>query len=73
MLRRGNDTLADPGRKDVRVALLTFGKALNDRVLSPDATNGTAHVLMREYASGLTELTDRVEGCGGIEGSWREW
>ena len=55
---------ADPGRGDVRAALLLFGKALNDRMFSPDATNGTAHVLMREYASGVIELADRVRACG---------
>ena len=59
----------DPGRQDVRVALLSLGKALNDRMFSPGGTNGTAHVLMREYAGGLIELAGRVTVRGRIESS----
>lgn len=59
----------DPGRQDVRVALLSLGRALNDRVLSAGGTNATAHVLMREYAGGLVELADRITVRESIESS----
>ena len=53
---------ADPVREDARSALLIFGAAVRDRLLSVGGADQTAHALIRDYAGGVVELAGRVSG-----------
>ena len=51
---------ADPGGDVVRSELPDFAKELVKRMFLPEGRNRTAHVLMQDYALGITELARRI-------------
>ncbi|RMH84642.1 MAG: hypothetical protein D6681_16455, partial [Calditrichaeota bacterium] len=55
---------ADPRGKELRRALPEFANKLVDEMFVPGAPHATRHILMRDYALGVTELATRVApGC----------